>query len=574
MTVPTNAEILSLLDLLEHETADDLEGPRLEFKPWTDSKQCMRVAVEYAVCFANAEGGVIVFGVRDQTRGRVVAIHGAGRCNVDTWRRTLFAGVRPGLSVEVDQLTVPEGTGKLVIVRVPRGDNPPYCTADGLFKKRVGRNCMPLDAASIGHLRVASGAVDWSGEQAEGVRPADLDPVEISRARTILRSRAPGSELLRLEDQPFLDGLEATRGGRVTHAGLLLFGTPDVIAACVPQAQLHYVYQLRDTEVARNDVWRVGLLQMLSRIEDIFSSPTNPEQELPYGLFKIRIPAFPLDVVREAVMNAITHRDYTNPGEVLIRHGSRELVVTSPGGFVPGISLDNILQHEPVARNRTLANAFLKLRLVESAGTGRRRMFVPMLSFGKRAPRFETDGHSVTLRLFDGAFDEKMAKLVAKWNSEGREVGLDALLVLSYLKEHPFVDTRTASELLQLGAERARSVLDQLSLADSGILERRGRSRSATFSLTKGVARDLVGPARYTQTRGLRRTRYAELVREYLADHGSISNRELRELLGLGDSASAQVEASVYLRRWSAEQGFLDKFGRGRPRYRLRERTS
>lgn len=574
MTVPTNAEILGLLDRLEHETANELEGQALEFKPWTDSKQCMKVAVEYSACFANADGGVIVFGVRDQVRGRSSAIQGAGRYDADTWKRALFAGVRPGLSVEVDQLTVPEGTGRLLIVRVPRGENPPYCTADGLFKKRVGRNCMPLDAAGIAGIRVASGAVDWSGEPAAGVQPADLDPVEVARARTILRSRFPDSDLLRLDDTAFLDGLEATRGGGVTHTGLLLFGREEVLAAVMPQAQVHYVYQLREEQVARNDVSRVSLLRTLARFEDIFSGPANPEHELSYGLFKIRIPAFPLDVVREAVMNAITHREYTNPGEVLIRHGSRELVVTSPGGFVPGISLDNILQHEPVARNRTLANAFLKLRLVESAGTGRRRMFVPMLSFGKRAPRFETDGHSVTLRLFDGAFDEKMAKLVAKWNSEGREVGLDALLVLSYLKEHPFIDTRTASELLQLGAERARSVLDQLSLTDSGILERRGRSRSATFSLTKGVARDLVGPARYTQTRGLRRTRYAELVREYLADHGSISNRELRELLGLGDSASAQVEASVYLRRWSAEQGFLDKFGRGRPRYRLRERTS
>ncbi len=102
------------------------------------------------------------------------------------------------------------------------------------------------------------------------------------------------------------------------------------------------------------------------------------------------------------MLNAVTHRDYTNPGEVLIRHSSHELTVTSPGGFIGGINLENILHHEAVARNRTLANAFLKLRLVESAGTGRRKIFIPMLEYGKRIPKYEADEFHVTLRIFDG----------------------------------------------------------------------------------------------------------------------------------------------------------------------------
>lgn len=99
------------------------------------------------------------------------------------------------------------------------------------------------------------------------------------------------------------------------------------------------------------------------------------------------------------MLNTVTHRDYTNPGEVLIRHAASELVVTSPGGFVGGITLQNILRHESTPRNRTLANAFLKFRLVESAGTGRRKIFIPMLEYGKRMPRYEADGSQVTLHI-------------------------------------------------------------------------------------------------------------------------------------------------------------------------------
>ena len=569
--IPTNNEILALLDRLDQTTADTLEGQHLDFKPWSDAKTSMKIAVEYAVCFANADGGVIVFGVADEVRGRPAAIHGARRYDLDVWRRGLFDSTRPNLAVTVEEMDVPEGTSKLLVVRVPKGDSPPYSTADGLYKKRVGKNCMPLDPAAVARVRIATGAVDWSGEPAAGVTFADLDPVEIARARSILRSKNPESQLLQLDDVAFLRGLEAMRGDRVTHTGLLLFGRPEALSERCPQAQVHYVHQPSETKVARNDVWRAGLLQVATKIEEIFSGPVNPEEELSVGLFKLRIPAFPLDVVREAVLNAVTHRDYSDPGEVLIRHAPRELALTSPGGFVGGIRVDNILRHEPVARNRTLANAFLKLRLVEAAGTGRRRIFVPMLSYGKRIPQYESDGQRVTLRIYDGVFDRALAQMIAKWNEEGREIQLDALLVLAYMKEHPYIDAKRAAALLQLDREDARSVLDQLSVLGKGILERRGRTQAATFHLAKGIARDLLGRAAYTRTKGIAPARFAEIVREYVQDHGSITNRECRELLGLGDSASAQVEASRYLKKWSGSSGFLKPDGNPpRVKYKLR----
>lgn len=566
----SNAELLATLDRLSEVPADALEGPSLDFKPWNDPKTCMKLAVEYAICFANADGGVIVFGVADGVRGRAEAIHGARGYDLDVWRRGLFDSTRPNLTVAVDEMPVPEGTGKLLIVRVPKGDTPPYGTADGVYKKRVGKNCMPLDPAAVARARVATAAVDWSGEPAAGVRIEDLDPVEVARGRSILRGKNPESELLRLNDSGFLRGLEAIRGDRVTHTGLLLFGHSDVLSERCPQAQVHYVHQISETKVARNDVWRVGLLQAITKIEEIFSGPVNPEEELSIGLFKLRIPAFPLDVVREAVLNAVTHRNYADPGEVLIRHAPRELAVTSPGGFVGGIRVENILRHEPVARNRTLANAFLKLRLVEAAGTGRRRIFVPMLSYGKRTPQYESADDRVTLRIFDGVFDRALAEMVAKWNADGRDIQLEALLVLAYMKEHPYIDAKRAAPLLQLDREDARSALDQLSIPGKGILERRGRTQAATFHLAKGVAKDLLGRAAYTRTKGIAPARFAEIVREYVQDHGSITNRECRELLGLGDSPSAQVETSRYLKRWSGNGGFLKPEGRApRVRYRL-----
>jgi ATP-dependent DNA helicase RecG len=561
MSIPANDEVLALLDRLKSLTADDLECQWLDFKPWQGPKDDMKIAVEYAACFANAEGGVVVFGVADRTRGRTKAIHGASGYDLDTWRRGIFDSTRPNLAVEVEELRVSEGTGRLLVVRVPKGEHPPYGTAQGLYKQRVGKNCMPMDARSFVRSQVAAGALDWSGEIARQVSTADLDLVEIARARNLLMRNRADSGLLGLSDSDLLVALGAVRNGQVTHAGLLLFGREERLREVCPQHQVHYVYQVTGTQVSRNDSYQAGLLNVLERFEQIFTSPANPEQELAVGLFRLRIPAYPVEVVREAVLNAVTHRDYLDSGEVLVRHMAEQIAITSPGGFIAGITPHNILRHEPVSRNRTLAEAFEKLRLVERAGIGRRRIFETMLAYGKRIPEYEADGR-VTLRIFDGSFDERTAALVARWRGEGREIGLDGLLVLTFLRENAFVDTLSAATLLQFSRDHARAVLDRLAQPGTGFLERKGGTKAATFHLTKGVARDLFGKATYTRTRGLDPIRFSEMVKAFVADHGSITPRECRELLGLGESQSARVEASRYLRNWSGEGGFLRREGK------------
>ena len=574
MSIPTNEEILDFLDQLDQgKSAEDLETDWLEFKPFNDPKDDKKVAIEYAVCFANAEGGALVFGVADRERGgRSKAIHGCGRIDCAQWERDIYQSTNPHLTVQVEELVIPEGTGRLVIVHIPQGTNPPYGTSQGLYKKRVSTNCMPLNMHAEARLQVQTGAVDWSGLPVEDAGSDVLDPVEIARARRVLRRIKPGSELIEVSDSEFLRGLRAVQDSKVTRMGLLLFGKAEELARRCPQHIVQYVYQPTPTHVARNEIMQQGLLNILEQIEQAFTGPANPEQELSDGLFKLRIPAFPVeDTVREAILNAVTHRDYLEPGRVLVRHEPTELVITSPGGFIAGITPQNILRHEPRTRNQTLALAFVKLGLVEQAGVGRRRIFIPALSYGKRMPVYETDGASVTLRIFDGSFDERMARLVARWKRNGRMIDLDGLLILNYLREHAFINTISAAELLQLPREEVRGLLDRFAQPGSGILERRGNTPAATFHLTKAVARDLLGKAAYTKTRGINPIRYAEMVRLFVNDHGSITPAECRELLGLGESNSDKVTVSRLLRKWSQPDGFLLREGKGRQiRYRAR----
>ena len=269
MSIPDTTQLLTLLDRLEHGIADDLESQFLDFKPSQGPKEDLKLACEYAVCFANASGGVVVFGVADKVRTRAQAIQGARGYDLDTFRRGIFDGTRPGIDAEIEEIAVPEGTGKLLVVRVPSGTRKPYGTSAGLFKQRVGKNCMPLDPVMFQRAQVSTAAVDWSGAAAMGIGLNDLDPLQIERARQILRSKAPSSGLADLPELAFLQGLEAVRGGQVTHAGLVLFARREVLAQHCPQAQFHYVLHDSETSVTRNDIDRLPLLEVVERMEQL-----------------------------------------------------------------------------------------------------------------------------------------------------------------------------------------------------------------------------------------------------------------------------------------------------------------
>ncbi|MGH7451113.1 MAG: ATP-binding protein, partial [bacterium] len=315
---------------------------------------------------------------------------------------------------------------------------------------------------------------------------------------------------------------------------------------------------------------KAPLLYVLERLTELIQHPErNPVQILRLGLFHLSIPVYPEETFREAILNALIHRDYLEQGSVYVHHRSNEMVVSNPGGFIGGITPENILHHEPKARNRLLAEIFQKLGLVERAGIGRRRIFIPTLSYGKRPPQYEADAHTIKLTLFNGAFDESLAGFIAKRQREGKDFDLDDLLLLFYLRSHSEIDVATAARLCQRSDEAMRDLLEGLVLQPEAWLERQGKKKSVAYYFSPNAVSQLLSKATYTRTRDIDAVRYPELIRAYVEQHGSINNKECRELFGLGSSPTAHVKASRLLSRYE----FLERMGESRAtRYRLKSK--
>lgn len=114
----------------------------------------------------------------------------------------------------------------------------------------------------------------------------------------------------------------------------------------------------------------------------------NTEEEVDFGLLRVAVSAYSETAFREALANALVHRDYTRRGAVHVQWSEDQLEISSPGGFPAGIRVDNLLVAPPHPRSPLLADAFKRAGLVERTGRGINRMFAEQLRVGRPAPDY------------------------------------------------------------------------------------------------------------------------------------------------------------------------------------------
>ncbi|UYG08063.1 RNA-binding domain-containing protein [Halomonas sp. M4R1S46] len=475
-------DIEALLEELEHCIADDLEDQDLDFKQWdTKSRdKAVKKVVEMAICMANGGGGSVVFGVADRIAGREQAVLGVPpEVDVNILKRAVYDQTDPHITPVFEELHVPEGTGRVLIMQVYPG-MPPHTDTKGGGTIRIGKDCQPLTGTQRRKIGVETGDTDYTAETLGPVDDALFSPVALEALRNLAqRERAP-DELLRRSDRELLDTLGLIRKGQVTRAAILLAGTEEALREHVPGHLWTFLQMRSDTEYGiRED--RVSALPLsVQRIEELMV-PFNPITTVQQGMFHFEYRTWPEVAVREALMNAFCHGDLRLAGPVMVKLYPHRLEVSNNGGFIAGISENNILHHQPAARNPLLVDALVKLRLVNRSNLGISRMFEAMLMEGKEPPVIREIGDSVAVIFHKREINAAFRQFVAEENERGRSLGVDQLLLLQYFLQHPEVDTGTAAGLCQRTEPETRELLADMER--QGYVEHGGSGRGAYWSI-------------------------------------------------------------------------------------------
>lgn len=528
LTPQTLEALLERLDqLLRRQVGDALEAlqnEQLAISAWNGIDDAIQVATIHAVAFANQHGGDLIFGIAAD--GRITGCAGAP---MQRLAQEVFARTRPGIITEV--WSYPTAQGVLVIVSTPE-DNVLHATADGLRVRRVGRENLPITPDQDAALQGVRGELDYTDRVLPGARLRDLDPAQLTFLREILRRKNDQSELLELSDEELLESLGLLGEGQTPKvAAVLLLGSKKILRERLPQAEVVYIHLNEQDEADVQESLCLPLLHSLSRVQDLIEA-RNRFTVLKQGLFQFQIKDFDEDVYREALVNALVHRDYSRrDGSVHIQHRSDRLELSNPGGLMGGVSVDNILYHPPRHRNRRLTEVLQQLGLMERAGMGVNRLYRYLLRKGKGAPEYEVSPESVRLTLEGGNLDENFARFIADEEARGHLFSLDMLIILSTLKRSRVIDRATAARQCQRTERQVSNTLTKMS--DLGYLERLGAGRGTGYRLSGRVHEQLGSSMAYFRDRGLSQRRMRALVLEVVEELGGITLLECGELCGL-----------------------------------------
>jgi ATP-dependent DNA helicase RecG len=368
------------------------ESEHLEFK---EAKQNFHFEklVKYCAALANEGGGSIVLGVTDKRPRKIVGSQAFAE--LERTKAGLIEKLH--LRIEVSEVLHPDGR-VLVFTAPPRPIGMPIAV-EGAYWMRAGEDLAPMTPDMLRRIFDEAGP-DFSAEVCPGATLADLDPSAIEDLRRRWHQKSQNAAILRMSVKRLLQDAELIAGQDVTYAALILLGTRHALGQYLAQAEV--IFEYRSTRAAgpanQREEFRQGFLTFYDRLWELVNL-RNDMQHYQDGLVMVNVPTFHERAVREALLNAVSHRDYRHPGSVFVRQYTRYIEVVSPGGFPPGISPNNILDKQN-PRNRRIAETLLRCGVVERSGQGADRMFEEMIAHGKSLPDYSrSDRFDVFLTL-------------------------------------------------------------------------------------------------------------------------------------------------------------------------------
>jgi ATP-dependent DNA helicase RecG len=527
------AELLGLGESLER-----------EFK--SDRRQISDKEVyEEIVSLANSKGGMLLIGAEDD--GSVTGAHPRHGKVTDPIKlqSAIFNNTVPSINTRVS--VVHHEHGPVIAIEVDPYPEPCATAAGKSLHRTIGADgrpqSVPFYPRDQRSRRVELGLLDFSAQTIESVTFESLDPLEFERLRQIVARLRGDKSLLELGNEEIVKALRLveTQNERLTPniAGLLLLGREEVLREILPTHEIHFQVIDAQGNVKVNDAFRWPLLRVFHEVESRFAA-RNEEQEVTLGLFRIPVPDYSPVGFREAFNNALLHRDYTRLDAVYVQWQYDHLLITSPGGFPEGITVDNILVHEPKPRNARLAEAFKRIGLVEQTGRGVDKIYMGQLRYGRPAPDYtRSDSSGVRVVLKGGKPSLQFAAFVYEQDKQGTPLTLDELMVLNALFFERRIDSEQAGKLIQKGSTESRAVLERLH--ERGLIDAKGEKRGRVYHLGAALYRRFGDLKGYVRSHGFEPIQQEQMILQFIDAHGKITRSQAAELCQINVNQSNRL---------------------------------
>lgn len=445
---------------------------------------------------ANLQGvrcGWLVFGVHDKTRGVVGTSYRNDPKKLQSLKHEIAQKTTGNLTFSnVFELEV-EGK-RILLFEIPTAPQGVPIAFDGHFYGRDGESLVALNLQEIETIR-SQRSFDWSAQVAEGATIDDLDSEALNKARFEFKKKNPdiADEINLWSDATFLNKARLTVNGKITNAALILLGTPESAVRLMPAiAQMTWI--LKDEggiEVDYKHFYPPFLMsvdKLLSQIRNITFRylPDNtlfPDEVMKYDNY----------VIREALHNCIAHQDYSLRERINVVETPDSLLFSNGGAFIPQ-TIENVIEKDAPQRyyrNTFLCTAMVNLNMIDTIGSGIKRMFVCQRKRLFPLPDYTITEKEVSVTIYGKVINEKYVKLL----KEDENLTLAHIIALDKVQKQQPIDDKMAKLL------KSKKLID---------------GRKGNYFLSETIAAKVGEMIEYVQNKAFDKKYYIDLTYELI----------------------------------------------------------
>lgn len=495
------------------------ESERIEFKDWRSSfsilgegkfenrRHCL---LGYCVALGNEGGGYVLIGVKND--GTIVGTNALLAHDV---KQQIYQ--KTGQKIEIEEVF--DGDNKVMVIRIPSRPMGTLLGFAGAPLMRIGDSLEIMSNAEQTRI-LLEGQDDFSARICEASSMASVDGEALQKLRRLYGRKHPSNSAIEVvSDEQFLTDISLMESGKLTYAGVILLAKSDFLDRNLADAEICFEYRNRADDGSYND--RVDYrIPFALAYEAIWEKVASRQQVHTFveGMLRQEIPAFNEEVFREALFNAVCHRDYTQKGSIFIKQSPDGIEISNPGGFPVGVTAENIITVISTPRNRLLAEVFQKvLPGVERSGQGADKIFRLTIQEGKGKPDYSKSETyfvhlSVPAVLKDARFVQYLENII---NETQSILPLRDLLLL---------------ENIRTGNLEGVTLKTVGHLVSSGFVELHGRTRGAKYVLARRYYSDIGRLGERTRRIGLSRDKCKALIVEHIRKHGNGKMEEFSQI--------------------------------------------
>jgi ATP-dependent DNA helicase RecG len=470
--------------------------------------------ISYISAIGNMEGGHLVIGIEDGTH-EIVGIQDFNNHTAQNIKLRLLGKCS---NLDSENFSVQEfitsDTGKTVwVIHIPKHLPRQPVYAHAMLWQRIEDSLVemrPERKDAILREPIAR-SEDWSAQIIPEATIDDLDPVAISKARDEYKEKHPKrtTECDNWDNSTFLNKAKVTIQGKITNTALLLLGKEESAHFLMPAfAKISWI--LKDYDNIERDYEHFSLPVILAS-NQVFSRIRNLTYRYMQdsSLFPTEIKMYDNFVIREALHNCIAHQDYSLQGRITVVEKPNELVFSNVGSFIPKNVETVIEQDAPQEyyRNAFLAEAMVNLNMIDTIGSGIKRMFIEQRKRFFPLPDFDiSDPSKVVVKIAGRIWDENYTRLLMNKT----DLDLKTVILLDRVQKSLTIADEEAKQLKRIG-----------------LIE----GRKPNLYVSASIAQTSGDKSTYIKLRGFKDEHYKKLILEYLDKYKQASKTDIDNLI-------------------------------------------